>query len=161
MAKSANKTAVSSRVGRPSRYTKPWAAKICDAVSEGKSLREICSKPPMPSRASVNRWLNENAEFRDQYARAREEQAEFYADQIISIADEVEEESASVAKAKLQIDARKWKAAKLAPKKYGDKVEVDNVSSDGTMTPKGVELEIRNISNDDLERIIAGAKGSD
>lgn len=58
-------------------------------------------------------------------ARAREEQADGFADEIIDIADSVAPETGEVAKAKLQIDARKWKAAKLAPKKYGEKLELD------------------------------------
>lgn len=61
--------------------------------------------------------------FSKQYARAREEQADSFADEIIDIADSVAPEAGEVAKAKLQIDARKWKASKMAPKKYGDKVE--------------------------------------
>ncbi|MCP2041679.1 hypothetical protein L1281_002290 [Neisseria sp. HSC-16F19] len=77
----------------------------------------------MPHRDTVASWLCEKPDFSDQYARAREDQADFYTDQIIEIADTVEPDAASVAKAKLQIDARKWKASKLAPKKYGDKVE--------------------------------------
>ena len=56
---------------------------------------------------------------------AREEQADGFADEIIDIADSVTPETGEVAKAKLQIDARKWKASKLAPKKYGEKLELD------------------------------------
>jgi hypothetical protein len=70
----------------------------------------------MPGFATVKRWLSENADFQAQYARAREEQADFYADEIIQIADTCTDTN----KARLQIDARKWKASKLAPKKYGN-----------------------------------------
>lgn len=106
----------------------------------------------MPSRTSVFRWLadKDRDDFRDQYARAREEQAEFYAESIIEIADEevtmvkrskhthgaspeddtedndieVVFDSAAVARNRLRVDARKWYASKLAPKKYGDKLEL-------------------------------------
>ena len=64
-----------------------------------------------------------NHDFRDQYARAREEQADKLAGECLAIADEVEADSAQVAKARLQVDVRKWHAGKLAPKKYGDRVE--------------------------------------
>ena len=77
----------------------------------------------MPTKATVCKWLIENKEFSDQYARARDKQADYFAEEIIEIADSAEAESAAVSKAKLQIDARKWAASKIAPKKYGDKVE--------------------------------------
>lgn len=112
-----------ARVGRPSKYTQELADKICRLIAEGMSLRAICEDSTMPHRDTVASWLCEKPDFSDQYARAREDQADFYTDQIIEIADTVEPDAASVAKAKLQIDARKWKASKLAPKKYGDKVE--------------------------------------
>lgn len=111
------------KVGRPSKYSDEMAEKICELIASGMSLRTVCSQDGMPSAVTVCKWLSENEEFSKQYARAREEQAVSFADEIISIADSVEPDSAAVAKAKLQIDSRKWLAAKMAPKKYGDKVE--------------------------------------
>jgi len=84
-----------------------------------------------------------------------QENSFYFAEEIIEIADNVEAESASVAKAKLQIDARKWAASKIAPKKYGDKTELDVKSSDGSMTPT-VRLdaeEYRKIAEDVLRKI--------
>jgi Bacteriophage Sf6, terminase small subunit-like len=57
--------------------------------------------------------------------RAREEQADKLAGECLTIADEVEADSAQVAKARLQVDVRKWHAGKLAPKKYGDRISHD------------------------------------
>lgn len=77
-------------MGRPSDYTQDIADLICERIADGESLRSICSAEGMPSRMSVFRWLADPARtaFRDQYARAREEQAEFYAESIVEIADE-------------------------------------------------------------------------
>ncbi|WP_448970276.1 terminase small subunit-like protein [Neisseria sp.] len=111
------------KTGRPSKYSDEMAEKICELIANGMSLRTVCLQEGMPSAVTVCKWLSENQEFSKQYARAREEQAVSFADEIISIADSVEPDSAAVAKAKLQIDSRKWLAAKMAPKKYGDKVE--------------------------------------
>nr|DAJ13047.1 MAG TPA: terminase small subunit [Siphoviridae sp. ctDju21]DAJ70609.1 MAG TPA: terminase small subunit [Caudoviricetes sp.] len=122
-------------VGRPTEYNQEIAEKICEQLSNGMSLRAICTASGMPARGTVYRWLNEHIDFQDQYARARDKQADYFAEEIIEIADSVEAESASVAKAKLQIDARKWAASKIAPKKYGDKSEIDVKSSDGSMRP--------------------------
>lgn len=110
-------------VGRPTTYSKQTADKICELIAQGMGLRAICDKSGMPTTSTVCLWLSKHPEFSEQYARAREEQADGFADEIIDIADSVAPETGEVAKAKLQIDARKWKAAKLAPKKYGDKVE--------------------------------------
>jgi len=64
-----------------------------------------------------------NHDFRDQYARAREEQADTLAAKIMTVVDGVEPEPGKVSKARLQFDAYRWHAGKLAPKKYGDRVE--------------------------------------
>lgn len=93
----------------------------------------------MPSRTFVTDWLREDKDFADQYARAREDLLEHWADQIVAIADDSscdwetrkrengeEYEVANpevVNRARLRVDTRKWLMSKLAPRKYGDKVE--------------------------------------
>ncbi|UOO77940.1 hypothetical protein LVJ85_05620 [Neisseria sp. Dent CA1/247] len=111
-------------VGRPSKFDEKVVEKILSMLAEGASLESICLMEDMPSARTVYRWLDENEGFCQRYARAREMQADLYADQIIKIADDCQPEAAAVAKARLQIDSRKWKASKLAPKKYGDKLDV-------------------------------------
>lgn len=124
-------------VGRPSDYTPETAAEICGRLVDGESLRGICSEECMPDIKTVYRWIGANPEFRQQYALAREDQADTLADDILKIADtpvlgvktktnaegEVETtEGDMIEHRRLQVDARKWVAAKLKPKKYGDKV---------------------------------------
>ena len=84
----------------------------------------------MPSKPAVLDWLNEDPSFATQYARAREDQADFYADEIIEIADT----EADSSKARNRIDARKWKASKLQPKKYGDKLDLSHSGSITNLT---------------------------
>lgn len=142
-------------IGRPTKYSQEMADKICGLISNGMSLRAICNVNGMPARGTVYQWLNENLEFQDQYTRARVEQADYFAEEIVEIADSVEADSAAVAKARLQVDARKWAASKLAPKKYGEKTELDVKSSDGSMTPT-VRIdaeEYRKIAEDVLRKI--------
>jgi hypothetical protein len=76
----------------------------------------------------MGRWLNENEEFRAAYARAREKRAETFAEQMIEIADTAEDP----AKARLQVETRKWIASKLLPRMYGDnqRVEVQHTISE-------------------------------
>lgn len=107
-----------SFMGRPSIYTPEIAAAICDEIAGGRSLRSICADEAMPSYSAVNSWLNKDLEFQQQYARAREDQADHYADEIIEIADS----EAPADDRRVKIDARKWIASKLKAKAYGDKV---------------------------------------
>jgi len=87
----------------------------------------------MPAVGTVLRWVAEKDEFKEQYVRAREIQAETHADDIVTIADGSslggEEKVALTARDRLRVDARKWVAAKLLPKKYGDKIDVEHSGS--------------------------------
>lgn len=114
--------------GRPSLLTEKLAETICRRLGAGESLVCICKSDDMPHRWTVTRWLGEQAWFRDRYARAREQQADFYADEIVEIADAATAENAQATR--LRIDVRKWKASKLAPKVYGDKFENTHEVSD-------------------------------
>lgn len=129
-------------MARPSKYSQQLADALCDLLVDGKSLRTICSTAKMPSRSTVIRWLAENEAFRNQYARARELQADTLAEEILDIADKavlgerlkkdgkgkvVERQTGDmVERSKLMIDARKWYAGKLQPKKYGERVALDH-----------------------------------
>ena len=76
--------------GRPTVYSDKLAATICGRLAEGESLRTICADDAMPGKSTVLRWLldGEHKVFRDQYARAREAQADYFADEILAIADD-------------------------------------------------------------------------
>ena len=95
----------------------------------------------MPAQSSVYEWLIARPDFTEQYSRAREEQAETLADEIIAIADEMPEivavtdkktgaliehklDGAFLLWQKNRIDARKWTAMKLKPKKYGERMQI-------------------------------------
>lgn len=108
------------------RFTKAIAKKICDRLADGESLRSICEDENMPSKATVLSWASGTvktaASFPDQYACARKAQADSFADEMVEIADTEENPK----KAKVRIDARKWVAGKLRPKKYGDKMNLEH-----------------------------------
>ena len=111
-------------MGRPTDFTSELADAICERLADGESLRSICSGDTLPHKATVFRWLAKNADFRDQYTRAREVQADSLVDDIIDIADADVTEAVEVQQARLRVDARKWLAGKLRPKVYGDKLEL-------------------------------------
>lgn len=128
--------------GRPSDFTQEKADDICMALSEGKSLRSICHGDDMPTARTVHNWLNANEAFFQQYAKAREIQAETIFDECLDIADQQENDVITVdgvdqtqhdviARAKLRIDTRKWMAGKLRPKVYGEKVVQEHTGANG------------------------------
>lgn len=128
-------------VGRPTSFTNEIAAIILERLSDGESLRTICSADGMPNRSTVFRWLSQNKEFCDQYTYAREEQADALFDEILDIADDGTndwmerkdkddqsigwvENGEALRRSALRVDARKWMAGKMRPKKYGDKLQL-------------------------------------
>lgn len=131
-------------MARPSDYTDEIAADICARIASGEPLTRICRDEAMPNAVTVYRWIAANEAFRNMYARAREDQADTLADEIIAIADDGENDTYIdaktgfectnydvIARSKLRVDARKWVAAKLKPKKYGDKVQQEITGKDG------------------------------
>jgi hypothetical protein len=129
--------AVCKQFGRPSKYSKELAELICDKLVEGKSLIRICREDGMPSTVTVYAWLKTNKEFLNKYSLAREIQADTLADEILDIADNgtndyTEDKNGNrvvnydhINRSKLRVTARMWYAAKVAPKKYGDRQAVE------------------------------------
>jgi hypothetical protein len=107
---------------------------ICERIADGESLRAICQDKGMPARVNVIRWLEKDEALRNQYARARELQADHEFDEIKAIADLADAENVQVAR--LRVDARKWRASKLRPKVYGDKLEVNGPGEGGAHVHK-------------------------
>lgn len=92
-------------------------------------------------------WLQRHEEFREQYAHAREVQAELLAEDIINLSDAVIEDGAAVAKARLQVDARKWYASKLAPKRYGDRIQHEQKITITDLTDEELDKRIKELNN--------------
>ena len=106
--------------GRPPEFNAEIADRICTSLSEGKSLRRVCKGRGMPSRRSVYNWLEKYPEFVKDYNKARQEQADWHADEIIEIADKPDLDPNDK---RIRVDARKWVASKLHHKRYGDRLE--------------------------------------
>lgn len=102
------------------KWTDELVTDICDHLATGKSLIEIGSLQGYPSSDSMYRQMARDPEFAAAIARAREAQQDHEADAIVWMADLADGENWQVVK--LRIWARQWRAAKLAPKRYGDKI---------------------------------------
>lgn len=123
--------------GRPTKYSKKIAKVICDLIADGLSLRQICSNEGLPSRSTVNDWLSKKHGFNKQYVAAKMVCADLFADEIIEIADDGSRDYTKdkdgrmvpdfdhIQRSRLRVDARKFIISKLAPKKYGDKQDIN------------------------------------
>lgn len=104
-------------------YADKIAETILERLMEGESLRSICASKGMPSRRTVMRWVDEKPDFAAKCARAREEQAHVLFEEIQAVADEGNPED--VQRAKLRVSTMQWRASKLAPKVYGDRLAIE------------------------------------
>lgn len=149
--------------GRPTDYTPEIAEAICEHIANGRSLVTYCKENGVHY-STVMRWLSSNEQFRDNYTRAREDQANFLAEEILRISDDgtndtyTDEDGKVVvnqdvlARSRLRVDSRKWYASKLLPKKYGDKIQTEH---SGEMTVRAKT----DVSDDELANIAAGSGG--
>src|SRR5687767_2135834 len=112
--------------GRPSDYTVEIADEICSQLAEGKSLRTICKAESMPCVTTVFSWMRKHPEFLKQYARAKEESADYLAEETLEIADDGSNDwittndpenpgyranGEHIARSRLRVDTRKWIAS--------------------------------------------------
>lgn len=150
---------------RQTDYTEEIGVKICTRLASGEPLVKICSDEDMPHVATVYRWLSANYEFQRLYEQARLDQADTLASEILEIADEPPEvllesakdetdkviarvDSAAVHHQRLRVEARKWVASKLKPKKYGEHQQIEHTG------PDGAPLDMTGLSNLELARRI-------
>lgn len=147
--------------GRPNKYTLELAKDICEKTAvSSKSLKTICEELNIRVRTVLD-WLNENEEFSLMYARAKGEQADFLAEEILEIADDkkydvlrakkvknsdgsdmilLEENKEFTNRSRLRVDARKWIASKLKPRKYGDRLDLTTQGDKLNHGPMQVEI---------------------
>lgn len=127
-------------MGRPSIYTPELGDTICERLGDGESLLKICREEAMPCKTTVFKWIATDAEFANNYARAREAQAEGFAEEIVAIAD-----TGDIERIKTQVDARKWVASKILAKKYGDRLDLNMMGG----------LNITNLTDEELAAKLA------
>ena len=99
-------------------YSPRVAERLCCRISEGETIREICARKDMPSKATLFRWLNhpDRGDFRELYSLALATRAYAFGEETVSIADNTSEDARSRA---VRIQTRQWLAGKLDPKRFG------------------------------------------
>ena len=137
------------RVGRPSTYNREVCIRLCQEISTTtRSLKLICEQnSTFPKPTTIYRWLSEYEEFREMYAKAKDDQVQLMADQLLEISDtpqlgeivtvagtgkkrKRERKTADMIEhRRLQVETRKWLLSKLRPRQYGERIEVDSTSN--------------------------------
>ena len=114
-------------IGRPSDYTPELAARICVLLSEGATLRQIAAMEGMPAYQTVLAWARENkGQFSELYARARADQADWYADRITEISEKAIENPKDSNAYRVAGDLMKWACAVRRPHVYGERQQVEH-----------------------------------
>lgn len=124
--------------GRPTIYTEEIAREICERLARGESLHRMCKDLHLPSDDCVRKWAAEDYQgFYSRYAYHRQLGLDKMADELLDIADDGTNDfmadknggripnNEHINRSRLRVDTRKWYLSKLAPKRYGEKVDVN------------------------------------
>lgn len=126
--------------GRVTEFKQDTADKICMLLAQGMSMKRVCEEDGMPVMSTVFKWLREQQAFSERYAQAKQESADAMAEDVLDIADNATNDwmerqgddtpgyqvnGENIQRSKLRVETRKWLMAKMKPKKYGDKLDLD------------------------------------
>jgi hypothetical protein len=143
------------KTGRPSTFTPEIGHEICHRLAQGETLRSICRDDHLPLDLTVREWAWKDPTFASQYVQARDRGLDRMADELLDISDDgsndwMERETKrgtietvvdreAIERSRLRVDTRKWYLAKLAPKRYSERVEL--TSADGqALFPTGGDI---------------------
>lgn len=133
-----------AKAGRPTDYCEELANEICQRIAGGESLRGICSEDDKPHISTVLLWVvdGKHSQFSEHYHRAREAAGYSHADEALSLRHKLESGQLEPQVAKVMLDALKWGAERMAPKRHSQRQEIDHTSADGSMTPQVTKIEL-------------------
>jgi hypothetical protein len=115
---------------KPVKAGREAIPEILEAMTNGASVRSECEKRGIAI-GSFFRWVGEDEELSEQYTRAREARADLAFEEMDDLSDQAmrAESQVQVAALRLVADNLKWKLARMAPKKYGDRTALDHGGS--------------------------------
>jgi hypothetical protein len=131
---------IPKKIGRPTKYTPQLADEICDAIasSELGLAHLVAAHPHWPERQNIFLWIRKYPEFRDKYAKAKEDQTDVcveYMQEVMNEPHKLEDPETGLYRVdvpmlRLKMDTMKWHASKLKPKKFGDSVQQTPVNTE-------------------------------
>ncbi len=131
---------------------------ILNGMANGRSLASILRDKGMPSYAWATLQIRNDPELQRAYNQALETRGALLAEEIIELADQPMPEgldgrelSAWVQRLKVQVDCRRWSAARLLPKVYGDRLDLSVTSTAISITQALQQADKRVIDLSQLE----------
>jgi hypothetical protein len=149
-------------------FSESLAIEICHRVSAGEFLINICKDKDMPTVRSVTQWRKDLREFELLYKDAVLDRLEIFEDQLVTIADESENDfkllkkggkqvrvldAEVISRPKLRVDVRKAHLKAYRPERWGEQSTL-NVNNYDAMDPN-------NMSQEELDRVIAELETKD
>lgn len=123
-------TSKAKRAGRPSGFTAELGEKICDLLSDGRSVLAISKMDGMPPESTIRGWARKaetsSQAFVASYARAREMGADHEFDRIEEIEKDLIAKEIDPHVARVLIDSIKWRLSKKLPRVYGDRSHIEH-----------------------------------
>lgn len=150
-------------------YSDDIAQEILETVASAQvGLRQLCvDNPHWPAAKNIMKWKREHPEFGARYARAKQDQIELIIDDVLEIADDKSQDRITkldaegneytvcnhefIQRSRVRIDTRKWLAAKLLPKLYGDRLIVEKDTESESLIDKA-RTEVARLKEDDHGR---------
>lgn len=114
----------------PVRYSPELAARLCERIADGESMRAVCAGTGMPARRTVYEWLAGNEDFMRRYALAKQSRAHDVFDDMERIEQALESGEIDPNAARVILDSRKWRLARI----------------DGRYTDKAVAVDVLNVN---------------
>lgn len=128
-------------------YTKDLGEEVCRRVADGQSLVKIIEELGLGGMGTIYDWTLEDGYFGENYARAREAQADAMDGKIHKVGEDVEAKKLDPASARVMLEAYKWRAERLKPKVYGAQGQVTHISTS--------QADLDRLSTDDLRAMKA------
>jgi hypothetical protein len=134
-----------SKMGRPTTYTSELADWVCKMIATHacglRKLERMFDDFPHPS--TIYAWLYDHPEFSEQYFTARKAQAAVLADSMLDLDEEIKTyedkdgneriDAGILGRAKLAYEIRKWHAAKMAPRMFGERANQEESNPQETL----------------------------
>jgi hypothetical protein len=133
---------------RAAHYAPRIGKDICRYIALGKTLAEALKEVGYlaPSMPTFWRWIDEHADFREMYERARTLQADQHADRMLEISREVIDNPRAASAYKVAIDVLRWQAEVRNRSRYGSKADED--TSKKLVEPGKIRAEIKRLETE-------------
>jgi hypothetical protein len=135
--------------------------RVVAEIQTGRSLRQVCGDEGMPDFRTVQRWIVSDGQFAVKYARARMAQADVLFDRMEAVEEAVSAGTMDSHAARVVLDSMRWRASKLAPKVYGDRLDVSVSDSRISITGALAAAQSRLVDVIDVVPRISASDASD